>query len=132
MRNLSKWVLSLCLTLAIVVSMLSVSAFAAGDTQKNGTEAALSKLLQSSLYVEKNKKAGLRGQVNVALDLSRGGGVIYLPGSAKTGKLRLSWDTKGVTFSRNGKTYKSGKAPIAKAGKTYKYTVSKGGLSAVL
>ena len=132
MKKLSKWMLSLCLSLAMIVSVMGVAAFAAEDTQKSDTEAVLSKLLKSSLYVEKNKKAGLRGQVNVALDVPNAGGVIYLPGSADTTKLRLSWDTKGVTFSRNGKTYKSGKAPIAKAGKTYTYTVSKGGLSAPL
>ena len=132
MRKLMKWMISACLCLAMLVSVLSVTAFAAEGSASNDAEAVLSKLLKSSVYVEKNKKAGLRGEVNVALDLPNAGGVVYLPGSANAKKLRLAWDAKDVTFSRNGKTYKSGKAPIAPAGKTYKYKVSKGGLSAIL
>ena len=128
MKKLSKWFLSLGLCLALVVSVLSVSAFAA---EESGTT-DLEKLLKSGLTVEQNKDEGLRGDVNVALDFSTAGGVVYLPGSANTKKLRLSWDTKGVALSRNGETYESGKAPVAPAGKTYKYKVSKGKLSAIL
>ncbi|MBR5753757.1 MAG: hypothetical protein IKX83_04660, partial [Clostridia bacterium] len=132
MKKLWKWAISAWLCLAMLVSVLSVTAFAAEGSATSDAGAVLSKLLKSSVYVEKNKKAGLRGDVNVALDLPNAGGVVYLPGSADAKKLRLAWDAKDVTFSRGGKTYKSGKAPIAPAGKTYKYKVSKGSLSAIL
>ena len=131
MKKLWKLFLSLSLVLTLVTGVLSVSAFAATE-KKSSTEITLEKLLPKAIYVEQNKDAGLRGEVRVTLDFPNAGGVVYLPGSADTGKLYFSWTTKGVTFSKDGKTYKSGKAPIAKAGQKVTYTVSNGTLSAPL
>ena len=125
MKKLWKLFLSLSLVLTLVTGVLSVSAFAATE-KKSSTEITLEKLLPKAIYVEQNKDAGLRGEVRVTLDFPNAGGVVYLPGSADTGKLYFSWTTKGVTFSKDGKTYKSGKAPIAKAGQKVTYTVSNG------
>jgi spore coat protein CotH len=117
--------------LAITTSVLATTAFAAEDA-KSKEEITLEQLLPKALYVEKDKKAGLRSEVRVAVDFPAAGGVLYLPGSADTDALRFSWDSKGVTFRNGGKTYKSGKAPIAKAGESITYTVSNGSLSAPL
>ena len=131
MKKLWKLALSLSLVLTMVTGVLSVSAFAAED-KKTTDEITLEKLLPKTVYVDKDKDAGLRGDVKVAIDYQSLGGVLYLPGSADTSALRLSWDIKGVTFSKGGKTYKSGKAPIAKAGEKVTYIVSDGKLSAPL
>ena len=133
MRKRSKVLLAFCLCLALVVSVLSVSAFAADeDSGKSKNEITLEKLLGDTLTVEQDKDAGLRGDVNVSLVDLPGNATLYLPGSADTSKLRFSWDAEGVTLSKGEKTYKSGKAPIAKAGKSIQYKVSKGSLSATL
>ncbi|MBQ8083041.1 MAG: hypothetical protein IJ241_02530 [Clostridia bacterium] len=111
MKKLWKLFLSLSLVLTMVTGVLGVSAYAAsGKTEetKSSTEITLEKLLPKAIYVEQNKDAGLRGEVRVTLDFPNAGGVLYLPGSAETGKLYFSWATKGVTFSKDGKTYKSG------------------------
>ena len=131
MKWLCKLLLSLSMVLTMVVSVLGVSAFAAEDKQ-NKNEITLEKLLPKALYVDKTKSAGLRGDVKVAVDFPSGGGVLYLPGSADTSKLCFSWVGKDITFSNGGKTYKSGKAPIAPAGKKVTYTVSNGKLAAPL
>lgn len=131
MRNVWKLILSIGLVMTMVVTALGVTAFAA-EEKKSDDEITLEKLLPKTLYVEKNKPAGLRCEVNAALDFKSLGGILYLPGSADTGKLRLAWTREDVTFSKDGKTYKSGKAPIAEAGKKVTYTVSNGTLSAPL
>lgn len=131
MKYLWRILLSISLMLAITTSVLATTAFAAEDA-KSKEEITLEKLLPKALYVEKDKKAGLRSEVRVAVDFPAAGGVLYLPGSADTDALRFSWDSKGVTFRNGGKTYKSGKAPIAKAGERITYTVSNGSLSAPL
>ena len=131
MKKVWKLFLILSLVLTMVAGALSVSAFAATE-KKSSTEITLEKLLPKAICVEKNKDVGLRGEVRVTLDFPNAGGVVYLPGAADASKLCFSWDTKGVTFSKGGKTYKSGKAPIAKAGEKVTYTVSNGTLSAPL
>jgi len=131
MKRIWKLVLSLSMALTMVVTLFSFSAFAAED-KKSSNEITLEKLLPKALYVEKTKSAGLRGDVKVTVDFPAGGGVLYLPGSADTAKLCFSWSGKNVTFSKDGKTYKSGKAPVAKAGKKVTYLVSNGTLSAPL
>ena len=110
------------MALTMVVTLFSFSAFAAED-KKSSNEITLEKLLPKALYVDKTKSAGLRGDVKVAVDFPSGGGVLYLPGSADTSKLCFSWVGKDITFSKDGKTFKSGKAPIAPAGKKVTYTV---------
>lgn len=131
MKRLWKLVLSLSMVLTMVVTLFSASAFAATE-QKSSNEITLEKLLPKAVYVEKTKSAGLRGEVRVMLDFPNAGGVLYLPGSADTKKLCFSWSGKDVTFSKDGKTYKSGKAPVAQAGKKVTYLVSNGTLSAPL
>ena len=131
MSRVWKLTFSFLIALAMIVSVLSISAFAADD-KKDEDDITLEKLLPKAVYVEKDKKAGLRSEVRVAMDLPSAGAVLYLPGSADTAKLCFSWSGRDVTFSKNGKSYKSGKAPIAKAGETVTYTVSNGKLSAPL
>lgn len=131
MKRLSRWLLSFGLCLALIVSVLGVTSFAE-ESGKSKTELTLETLLGDTLYVEENEDAGLRSNVNVSLvDLS-GTATLYLPGSADTGELYFSWDTEDVTFTQDGNTYESGKAPIAQAGKSVKYTVSNGKLSTAL
>lgn len=89
MKKLWKLALSLTMVLAMVAGVLSVSAFAATD-KKSKDEITLEKLLPKTLYVEKDKDSGLRGDVKVAVDYHSLGGVLYLPGSADTSALRLS------------------------------------------
>lgn len=130
--------LATLLCIAMVMSTLAISAFAAEDKSSGGEtpnadvlqESVLANLLTTDLYVVKDKKAGLRSEVYVLVDLLHGSGSVYLPGCADVKKLRLAWDIDGLTLSRKDKTYKSGKAPIAPAGKSYTYTLEKGGLSA--
>ena len=131
MNRIWKLVLSLSMALTMVVTLFSFSAFAAED-KKSSNEITLEKLLPKALYVDKTKSAGLRGDVKVAVDFPSAGGVLYLPGSADTSKLCFSWVGKDITFSKDGKTFKSGKAPIAPAGKKVTYLVSNGTLSAPL
>ena len=133
-----KWrmLIATLLCLAMVCSVLTISAFAKEEESKPGAdvlqESVLSNLLTTDLYVAKDKKSGLRSEVNVIVNIQHLSGTVYLPGCAQVKKLRLAWDIDGLTLSRNNKTYKSGKAPIAPAGKSYTYTLTKDGLSANL
>ncbi len=131
MKRFYKLALSLTMVFTMVVTVFSVTAFAK-DSGKSSNEITLEKLLPKTLYVEKNKDAGLRSDVNVSLDFPNASAVIYLPGSADTSELRLSWTNEDVVLKKGEKSYQSGKAPIAKDGKKVTYTVSKGQLSAKL
>lgn len=133
MKKFWRNLVSVLLSAVLICSMLTVPSFAEPEKQP-GTdllqESVLSNLLTTDLYVAKDKKAGLRSEVNVLMDLARFGGTVYLPGCANVKKLRLAWDIDGLTLSRKDKTYKSGKAPLAPAGKSYTYTLKKGSQSA--
>lgn len=131
MKRLWRVVFSGMLVMVMLATVLSLTAFAAEDT-KSREEITLNKLLKTGVFVEENKKAGLRWTVNMSPDYKNAGGVVYLPGSAQPSKLTLSWSNQKVTFEKDGTTYKSGKAPLPKAGKSVTYTVSKGKLSAPL
>ena len=85
-----------------------------------------------NFYVSADQTAGLPGNVHLDLDRTGAEGVLYLPGGADTKALRLSWKDEGVTLERNGKTYKSGKAPIAEAGKSIQYRVYRGDKTTLL
>ncbi|MBP5459216.1 MAG: hypothetical protein J6Y62_03545, partial [Clostridia bacterium] len=128
--------LSTLLCIAMVCSVLTISAFAEDEEEQIVNEileeSVLSNILTTDLYVAKDKKQGLRSEVNVMIDIANFSGTVYLPGCANVSKLRLAWDIDGLTLSRKDKTYKSGKAPIAPAGKSYTYTLKKDGLSAQL
>ncbi len=119
MKKFWRNLVSVLLSAVLICSMLTVPSFAEPEKQP-GTdllqESVLSNLLTTDLYVAKDKKAGLRSEVNVLMDLARFGGTVYLPGCANVKKLRLAWDIDGLTLSRKDKTYKSGKAPLAPAG----------------
>lgn len=137
MTAISKRLLSLALSLIMMFGALSVTSLAAEETQPvnpvgNELLQSLESILSSGLAVAANPKAGLDSSVNVALDLQTGNGTLYLPGQAKESNLRLCWDDTAITLSRNGKTYKSGTAPVAPEGETIRYEVRKGPFSGSL
>lgn len=137
MTAISKRLLSLALSLIMMFGALSVTSLAAEETQPvnpvgNELLKSLESILSSGLAVAANPKAGLDSSVNVALDLQAGNGTLYLPGQAKESNLRLCWDDTAITLSRNGKTYKSGTAPVAPEGETIRYEVRKGPFSGSL
>ena len=76
-------------------------------------------------YVEKDKKAGLEGDIVVKINKSTNTGTIYLPGSADVDSLALSWD-ENVDVSLNGEKVKSGKAKIPTPGNSLVYSIDNG------
>lgn len=105
------------LMIAALFPVMSVSAFAASSPV--------------NLYVAENKEAGLGGNVGISFSSGKNGytGNLYLPGEADTTACFLSWTDADVTVSCNGVTYANGTAPIANAGGSITYTVTKGGSS---
>lgn len=93
----------------------------------SGVLTDINKVLKTDFTVKANEKAGLDGTVTVMLDLESASGILYLPGSADTSKLRLSWEDEELIVSKGSKEYTSGKAPIAADGKKAKYQLSKNG-----
>lgn len=93
MKKFWRNLVSVLLSAVLICSMLTVPSFAEPEKQP-GTdllqESVLSNLLTTDLYVAKDKKAGLRSEVNVLMDLARFGGTVYLPGCANVKKLRLA------------------------------------------
>ena len=130
MKRIGKLFLALSMALTMVATLFSFTAFAADG--KSDNEITLNKLLKTGVYVVENKGAGLRCDVNMGIDFPLGMGIVYLPGEAKPAKLTLSWQDKSVTFKKDGKTYKSGKAPLPADGESVVYTVSKGALTGLL
>ncbi|MBO7682253.1 MAG: CotH kinase family protein [Clostridia bacterium] len=129
MKRVWKSLFSAVVCIAIILSTLAVSAFAA---EENSTESTLSRLLRQPVYVKANEKAGVDGQINLSISLTDASAVLYLPGKAKTENLCFSWKDKELVLSKDGKDYKSGKAPVAPEGETVTYTLKKGLLSAPL
>lgn len=129
MKKLWRILVSVFLSAVLVCSMLTVSVSARAEQTETDQTSVLANILSTDLCVVENKKAGLRDDVKVLVDLPHLSATVYLPGSAKVSKMRLGWDIKGLTLSRNDKTYSSGKAPIAPAGKSYTYTLTKGSLA---
>ena len=141
MKKYGKLFVSVLLCLAICASMFCVTAFAADDktsvkdtvkTELSENALQLKTLLKKPLYVKKTKDAGLTNKVNVSLDVTLGTATLYLPGQADASKLKLCWDTKGLVLAKGDKTYESGDAPVAAAGKSIKYKVKKGNAAATL
>lgn len=93
----------------------------------SGVLTDINKVLKTDFTVKANEKAGLDGTVTVMLDLESASGILYLPGSADTSKLRLSWEDEELIVSKGSKEYTSGKAPVAADGKKAKYQLSKNG-----
>lgn len=127
---------SCLLVLAFLVLACTGTAFArdpvnvVADYAVGLTNADVPKGLE--LYVKSNEDEGLKGKVKVALDLVGGQGTLYLPGTVDTTKLFLSWSDKDMTLQKGNQVYTSGKAPIAKAGKSMTYTVSDGAKTFVI
>jgi len=79
-----------------------------------------------NFYVTKNKDAGLPGNVNVHFALMDAAATIYLPNTADSSQLFLSWDNSDITVKVGKTTYKSGELPIPSAGMNYTFSVSNG------
>ena len=84
------------------------------------------KIFNSRVYVKANKDAGLEGDVSVKFDSLHSTATLYLPGSASTENLFLSWDNENLTVSKDGTVYENGTAPVAAAGEKIVYEVSNG------
>ena len=142
-----KRTLSLLLLLCMFVSLLPGAAFAveetaadaqvlteaaaaeeasAAETETAAKESNLKTVFSSTLFVAANADAGLAGKVVVKLDLPGAIGTLYLPGGADPSALAFSWEDTGITVSKDGVTYESGAAPIAPAGKSVTYKITKG------
>lgn len=113
---MKKRILSFILAAIMIVSLLPVSALA-----------AVTSLSGVTFTVKANTEAGLGGDVKISFTRSGSNysGTLYLPGSADTGKLTLSWD-EGMTVS--GCT--SGETAIPASGESATYSVTVGGSSA--
>ena len=73
--------------------------------------------------VKKNTNAGLNGDVCITFSNTDNNyiGVLYLPGSADTGALKLFWDCD-TPITVSGVQYSSGEAPVPAKGKSLTYT----------
>lgn len=121
---------AILMALCMMLTLCSVTAFAASEEESSGVSVDLlgtisSPVTQSSglLYVKADKSAGLDSKVKVDVDLTKCIGTLYLPGQADASKLNLSWNSKKVTVKKNGKELESGSAPVAAAGKSVTYTI---------
>ncbi len=120
---MKKGIISVFLLLCMVVSLfpgLTVSAAA------EGSESNVKSVFNSNLYVKANAAAGLEGNVLVDFDAIGCSGTLYLPGSADAGQLFFSWDDESIEVSHNGTVYASGTAPVAAAGQSISYKITKG------
>ena len=148
-----KRTLSVLLLICMFVSLLPAAAFAVEDAQTEAqavTEAAVTEeaavaeaeaaaesadaakesslkaVFNSKLFVAKNEAAGLAGSVSVKLDLLGATGTLYLPGKTDASQLAFSWEDTGITVSKDGVVFENGTAPVAPAGESVTYKISKG------
>ncbi len=141
-----KKTISVLLLLCMFVSLFSAMAFAADETQSEAEpyvtdettdvqlaaavddtqESDVKSVFNSRFYVEANDDAGLKSRVVVLFDLIGTNGTLYLPGKVDVSKLRFAWDNATLTVSRDGETFVSGAAPVAPAGESVTYKVTKG------
>ena len=141
-----KKTISVLLLLCMFVSLFSAMAFAADETQSEAEpyvtdettdvqlaaavddtqESDVKSVFNSRFYVEANDDAGLKSRVVVLFDLIGTNGTLYLPGKVDVSKLCFSWDDTGITVSKNGVAYENGTAPVAPAGESVTYKVTKG------
>ena len=138
-----KKAITLLLMLCMVVSLfagMTVTAFADIETEEEITEAEpvaekaagegekcdLKRVFNSDMYVKANADAGLTGDVTVAVDLLGCTGTLYLPGCADPGGLFFSWDDNDIVVSKDGVVFESGTAPVAAAGESVTYKITKG------
>ncbi len=129
-----KKTISVLLLLCLFVSLFSGMAFAVDETADAQVAAAVDdtqesdvkSVFNSRFYVEENADAGLKSKVVVLFDLIGTNGTLYLPGKVDVSKLCFSWDDTGITVSKNGVAYENGTAPVAPAGESVTYKVTKG------
>jgi len=95
------------------------------------TSLPISKTYSESLgninfYVAPSTEGGLDGKVSISFTQSNSSysGTLYLPGSADTSKLFLSWEGTGVTVKIGGTTYQNGQVPIPAANASTTYSVT--------
>ena len=136
-----KRTLSVLLLVCMFVSLFSGMALAVDETETDALpvlaessaevkmepkESNISDVFNSRLYVEKNEAAGLAGRVDVKLDLVGAAGTLYLPGKTDASQLCFAWEDTGITVSRDGVVYENGAAPVAPAGESVTYKITKG------
>lgn len=128
MRKAIAALLSLCL----FVALLAVPSFAAEnkaeEEQDMGVLADVLGVLDTAyvgsdlkLYVAADKKAGLTTKTKVKFQYEDLNGAVYFPGNVDPTGMCFSWNDPDLTLTRDGKTYRSGEAPIAAVGKTVTY-----------
>jgi hypothetical protein len=120
-----KKTIAVLLLLCMFVTLLPGMAFAADDAQE-AKECDVKSVFNSDLYVEENADAGLVSNVAVKFDALGANGTLYLPGDADAAQLCFSWDDADITVSRDGVAYESGTAPVAPAGSSVTYKITKG------
>ena len=127
-----KKTIPLLLLLCMFVSLFSGMAFAADDSQEavetaqEATGSNIKSVFNSNLYVEPNADASLAARIAVKFDALGVNGTLYLPGKADAAQLHFSWDDAGITVSQDGVVYESGTAPVAPAGSSVTYKITKG------
>ena len=139
MRKAIAALLSLCL----FVALLAVPSFAAEnkteEEQDMGVLADVLGVLDTAyvgsnikLYVDADKKAGLQTKTKVKFHYNDLNGAVYFPGNVDPSGMCFSWNDPDLTLSKDGKTYKSGKAPIAPLGQSVTYQANSGGAVTLL
>lgn len=128
MRKAIAALLSLCL----FVVLLAVPSFAAENKAEEEQDMGLlSDVLGAmdtvyvgsdfKLFVPADAKAGLSTKSKVKFHYNDLNGAVYFPGSVDPSGMCFAWNDPDLTLSKDGKTYKSGEAPIAPVGKTVTY-----------
>lgn len=131
------------LSLCLFVALLAVPAFAAEKQaepeQDPGVLADVLGVLDSAyvgsnikLYVPADKSAGLQTKTKVKFHYNDLNGAVYFPGNVDPSGMCFSWNDPDLTLSKGGKTYKSGKAPIAPVGQSVTYQANSGGVVTLL
>ncbi|MBQ8083297.1 MAG: CotH kinase family protein [Clostridia bacterium] len=132
-----KKALAALMSLCLFVVLLCVPSFAAkAPAEEEGDMGVLSDVLgaldtayvgsNTKLYVKADKKAGLSTKTKVQFQYEDLNGAVYFPGDVDPSGMCFSWDDPDLTLSKGGKTYQSGKAPIAKVGQSVTYTTNNG------
>ncbi len=123
------------LSLLMILTVSCGTAFAA-ESQEEQDPGVLADVLNAmdsvyvganiKLYVKANKSAGLQTKTKVRFNQTDLGGAVYFPGNVDPTGMKLSWSDPDLVLIRNGKTYKSGKAPIAPVGESITYQANDG------
>ena len=137
-----KKTIAVLLTLCLFTVLLAVPSFAAGnkseEEQDMGVLADVLGAMDTAyvgsdlkLYVKPDRAAGLPTKSKVKFHYNDLNGAVYFPGDVDPSGMCLSWDDPDLTLSKGGKTYVSGKAPIAPVGKTVTYTTNSGAVLSI-